>query len=633
MPEYLSPGVYIEEIETGPVPIQGVSTSTGGMVGLAQRGPIDQPTLCTSYGDFTRIFGNPLDPAAFAGANLHAGFNALAFAVEGFFLNGGTRVWIDRVSPPNPPSPNPPIVVRASANVSLQGGGGHTLTVSAVDPGAWANSAFGVLNGRYQQTDGLRITFGQDLGASAAVQAVLGSVYTLTSVLGIYIGAVLKGSHTGVADDFQAVSAVNATTKQVTTFNSFMNGVASGDSVQLVEFSITSDLLAAGSIVQSETFHNLTAYKQPAMLSNFVESVIGIPSATLQRTPGASNLIRVVVTPEAAYDTDVAYGPAITPTLALAGGADGLSSTTVDQSLFWGTQSDDPAQRTGVNALLNVRDISIVAIPGQTDPQLLDNLLAMCENARYRFAIVDTAMVTDVGDWHAADAAPPDVLVQRGNYDSKYGALYYPWLAIEDPFPANPANVAPVYIPPSGHIMGIYARSDIDRGVFKAPANEIVNGAIAFSHGVDQPTQDTLNPIGINALRDFRAENRGLRVWGARTLSSDAQWKYVNIRRLFIFLEASIEYGTQWVVFEPNNELLWARVRQSVSEFLTDVWRTGALMGTKPDEAFYVWCDRTTMTQSDLENGRLIVEIGVAPTYPAEFVIFRITQWAGPSGG
>src|SRR5665213_960915 len=182
-------------------------------------------------------------------------------------------------------------------------------------------------------------------------------------------------------------------------------------------------------------------------------------------------------------------------------------------------------------------------------------------------------------------------------------------------------------------MMGIYARSDINRGVFKAPADEVVNGIVGFSHHVDSGTHDILNPLGINALRDFTAENRGLRVWGARTVSSDPEWQYINIRRLCQYIEASIEYGTQWVVFEPNNELLWARVRQSVSDFLSHTWCSGALMGTKASEAFYVLCDRTTMTQSDIENGRLIVEIGIAPTFPAEFVIFRISQWTGSAQG
>jgi phage tail sheath protein FI len=171
---------------------------------------------------------------------------------------------------------------------------------------------------------------------------------------------------------------------------------------------------------------------------------------------------------------------------------------------------------------------------------------------------------------------------------------------------------------------GIYARVDVERGVHKAPANEVIRGITKIAQDVTKREQDLLNPRGINALRFF--PGRGNRVWGARTVSSDASWRYVNVRRLFIYVEESIDEGTQWVVFEPNDEPLWARVRQTITNFLTTVWRSGALEGTKPDEAFFVKCDRTTMTQDDIDNGRLICVIGIAPVKPAEFVIFRIQQ-------
>ena len=172
---------------------------------------------------------------------------------------------------------------------------------------------------------------------------------------------------------------------------------------------------------------------------------------------------------------------------------------------------------------------------------------------------------------------------------------------------------------------GIYARTDIERGVFKAPANEEVLGLIKLENNINKARQDVLNPENINALRFF--EGRGNRVWGARTISSDPEWMYINVRRLFIYLEHSIDKGTQWAVFEPNNERLWANIRNTIEDFLLVTWKTGALMGTKPEEAYFVRCDRTTMTQNDLDNGRLICLIGVAPTKPAEFVIFRIGQW------
>jgi len=188
-------------------------------------------------------------------------------------------------------------------------------------------------------------------------------------------------------------------------------------------------------------------------------------------------------------------------------------------------------------------------------------------------------------------------------------------------------------LPPSGYVAGIYARSDIERGVHKAPANEVVRGIVGLRRKVNKEQQDILNPypVNINVIRDFRDHNRGIRVYGGRVITSDPDWKYVNVRRLLIFIEASIERGLQWVVFEPNAEPLWARVRRVITNFLTVVWRNGALEGIKPEEAFFVKCDRTTMTRTEIDNGQLIVLVGVAPVKPAEFVIVRIGLWTARS--
>jgi phage tail sheath protein FI len=240
---------------------------------------------------------------------------------------------------------------------------------------------------------------------------------------------------------------------------------------------------------------------------------------------------------------------------------------------------------------------------------------------RYRFAVLDSP-------------APPtdtlaDVQNQRQQFDTKYAALYYPWLVTPEPFPVNLQKIQDYPIPPSGHMLGVYARTDIERGVHKAPANEVVRGITGLQRSLNKGEQDLLNqfPVNIDVIRDFRINNRGIRVWGARVITSDSDWKYVNVRRLMIFIEKSLDQGLQWVVFEPNAEPLWARVRRSISNFLTVVWRNGALEGTKKEEAFFVKCDRTTMTQADIDSGRLICVIGVAPVKPAEFVIIRIGLW------
>ena len=204
--------------------------------------------------------------------------------------------------------------------------------------------------------------------------------------------------------------------------------------------------------------------------------------------------------------------------------------------------------------------------------------------------------------------------------DNKYAALYYPWVYVYDPLTKSKKLV-----PPCGHMAGIYARVDVERGVHKAPANEYIAGITSLQVQVNTGQQEILNPRGVNVIRSF--PGRGNLVWGARTISKDPMWKYINVRRLFIFVEKSVKRSMQWAVFEPNNEKLWSRVKTSLTEFLTTVWKSGALMGTKPEEAFFVKVDRSTMTQNDLDNGRLIVVIGIAPTKPAEFVIFRFVQW------
>jgi phage tail sheath protein FI len=212
-------------------------------------------------------------------------------------------------------------------------------------------------------------------------------------------------------------------------------------------------------------------------------------------------------------------------------------------------------------------------------------------------------------------------------YDAKYAALYYPWLEVANPNPSAANGDRTLHVPPSGHVAGIWARNDNARGVWKAPANEVVRGALDVDFKVTSGEQELLNPVGINCIRPFGT--RGIRVWGARTLSSDPAWRYVNVRRLFNFIEESILRGTQWIVFEPNDLDLWQRVKRTITAFLIGMWRQGALLGATPEQAFYVKCDEETNPTASIDEGKLVVEIGIAPVKPAEFVIFRISQWQG----
>ena len=303
----------------------------------------------------------------------------------------------------------------------------------------------------------------------------------------------------------------------------------------------------------------------------------------------------------------------------MAEGADSSGTMKFDSRDYIGTDNG-PGKRTGLKALEDIEQISIIAAPGITDQNVQNELINQCEHLRYRFAILDPL--------YGTTTPLDDVENQRQLYDTHYAALYFPNLVIGNPDPASPAG-STIVIPPSGHMAGIYARTDIERGVHKAPANEVILGITDLNLTINKGEQDILNPppYQINVLRNFRHQGRGLRVWGARCITSDAQWKYVNVRRLFIFVEASLDRGTQWVVFEPNDYPLWDRVKQSISNFLTTVWRDGALMGTKVEEAFFVRVGRSTMTQDDIDNGRLIIMVGIAPVKPAEFVIIRISQF------
>jgi phage tail sheath protein FI len=295
--------------------------------------------------------------------------------------------------------------------------------------------------------------------------------------------------------------------------------------------------------------------------------------------------------------------------------------------IYTGLDDVDPEKRTGLFTFVNVDEISIVSVPGRTSPVIQGALIDFCENNRYCFAVLDGPVPPTV--WLGSNDSLADVQAQRQQFDTKYAALYHPWLLIEDPFPINMAKISNYPIPPSGHVIGVYARTDVDRGVHKAPANEVVSGIIGLQRIINKPEQDILNPypVNINVIRDFRPNDRGIRIWGGRVITSDTDWKYVNVRRLLIFIEKSIDRGLQWVVFEPNAEPLWARVRRTIGNFLTTVWRNGGLEGTKPEEAYFVKCDRTTMTQTDIDNGKLIAVVGVAPVKPAEFVIIRIGLW------
>ncbi len=511
MPEYLSPGVYVEEIEIGGKPVEGVSTSTVGFLGQTERGP-STPRLVTSWLDYQRVFGG------YFGTSQH-----LPYAVQGFFDNGGQRCYIGSI-------------VKASATKAelklAHDDDDNALTLEAIGEGAWGN----------------RI----------AAKVSLGSL--------------------------------------------------SGFKISLFYWKQTVTTLF-------DPESNTKMQPRPAVTESFDNLSLdaGSPDFYAKRMNGISHLVTI-----SQKTGDTGTLPKVTAVASLTGGKDsGDTATTLVLNDYTRTDSDVPGSRKGLTGFAEIDEISIVYAPNSNAVDgLTGALITHCENLKDRFAIIDSPPNT----------ASLDSLKPRDSNETKYAAFYYPWIKVVDP-----ENGMLRTVPPGGHMAGIYARTDVERGVHKAPANEVVRGAVDLEFQIMKREQDLLNPRGVNVIRAF--PGRGIRVWGARTLSSDASWKYINVRRLFIFLEESIDEGTQWVVFEPNDEKLWARVKRTINEFLTRVWRDGALMGTKPEEAFFVKVDRTTMTQDDIDNGRLIVLIGVAPVKPAEFVVFRIAQVAGGSDG
>jgi uncharacterized protein len=278
--------------------------------------------------------------------------------------------------------------------------------------------------------------------------------------------------------------------------------------------------------------------------------------------------------------------------------------------------------------LAAIDEIALVCAPGQDSDAVRDKIVAHCAATNDRFAIFDgpgPAAVQDLTTLtRPATASPPGVMPKR----TDLAAWYYPWITVFDPgtLLSDPETGGAVAVPPSGHVAGIYARVDIERGVFKSPANEVIRGALSVTHPLSKASQDGLNPKGVNCIR---ALNDNIYVWGARTVGGDANadLKYISVRRTLLFLRESIDEGTQWAVFEPNTPALWAKISRNVNAFLTTLWRSGALFGSTAQEAFFVKCDAETNPPELRELGQVVTEIGVSIARPAEFVIFRVSQF------
>jgi Bacteriophage tail sheath protein len=523
MPTYLSPGVYVEEVDRGSKPIEGVGTAVAAFVGFTAKAPMDDPSdpdgikprLITNWAQFESAFGGFVEGAM------------LPHAVYGYFNNGGGVCYVCRI-PHARGTTAPRKALPSAAKSELE-----TLEITALE-------------------DGSKIEVVIDPASPSDDKGTPPSSFTMR-----------------VRVDGQ----------------------------------------------EAEVFPDLSFGRG----SRYVGTVVNEQSKYVRvKAPSASGVTQADRIPAPGV---YALEPALPTAIAVSG------------SDFEGSETE----RTGVRGLVIADEVTMVVAPdlvtaatkdGQVDLDMFKAvqtaMVTHCENAGDRMAILDSPpgmSPQEIKDWRAGTAM----------YDSKFAALYYPWIKIANPTAgASGSGSKMLTIPPSGHLSGIWARNDNTRGVWKAPANEVVRGALDVDVKVTKGEQDLLNPIGINCIRPFGT--RGIRVWGARTLSSDPSWRYVNVRRLFNFIEESILLGTQWVVFEPNDLALWQRVKRTVHAFLLGLWRQGALFGATPEQAFYVKCDEETNPPESVDEGKLVVEIGVAPVKPAEFVIFRISQWQGGGG-
>lgn len=578
MAEYLSPGVYVEEYDSGAVPMQGVSTSTAGFIGLAQRGPVvGKPQLVTSFADYKRAFGGYLSEAKFGEARF------LPYAVEQFFINGGSRAYIMRVAAEGAAA------AKATAGV---------LQIEAANPGEWGNK--------------IRVTVEASSKAKTQVIAVNGADLKLKNAEGFNQGDVVElfdGKAKAYATIVSSLDNI-VTLDAPCTLNVADEKIGTPKYIKTCELTLTVKL---DDVV--ETYANVSLCPEAG---NFVSArtrksdLVTVAVAEAKAPAPKEGKEEKAPAPAKAGATPIELvgGAAV---IALAGGSDGKVAN-VNPSVYMGADNG-PGKRSGLAAFLENVDVSIMAIPGVTAPEVQAALIAHCENCKSCFAILDVPIDRKKTN---------DVAEFRDMYDTTYAAMYHPWLEMFDPLAKRSA-----YFPPSGAMAGIYARTDNERGVHKAPANEIVRGCTGLSCNYNEGEQDILNPKGVNLIRAFTG--RGIRVWGARTMSSNGLWKYVNVRRLYIYIEESIKANTNWVVFEPNSEVLWGRVTRTIEMFLATCWRSGALAGSTPSEAYFVECGPTTMTQDDIDNGRLICNIGIAAVKPAEFVIFRITQHTASS--
>lgn len=636
---YKYPAVYIEE-QPATGPIEGVGTSTPALLGPALDGPVGVPIKITNWTQYKAIFGEfSVTPRLY-----------LSHAVRGFFENGGTAAYVVRVGTASRGAWT--LLDRGStpgqalcAEALKDGVDSNTVTIAVQDaaPGLVANA--NVLKGRAPLKVGPATTLVTLAAIADAANFRVGDVvtvaagatrYSIVRIAGDQITLSSAVAASVVANDIIRIAdlAIGQKRFRVDKTDGMEPGTvlslkqASGNTEDAVIEKLEADavVLAKGltktyTLDQADAATALASYEFTLVIKK-----PGFPTETfaqLSMDPRHSRYVARAVT-----STWVSVGPPPVP---------GVQAPPLNHPAVIGNTAplplaanDNPAAvglshyQAALAALEKFEDVNMVCVPGRVDASVQAAVVAHCEKMADRIAILD-------GDSSARPPIMPGsaLFTQRAAVLSArgYAALYYPWIWINDPLSRTGDDL--LLVPPSGHVAGVYSRSDSQRGVHKAPANEYITGAVDLGAMLSNADQGELNIEGINVLRVFPGQ-RPI-VWGARTTApkDEVPWRYVNVRRLFLFVEKSIQRGIRWAVFEPNDQVLWKKLERTITEFLTRVWRSGALFGTNPSEAFYVKVDEELNPASVRALGQVIVEVGIAPVRPAEFVVVRIAMWDG----
>lgn len=660
MPNYTSPGVYYERVDASTPAIGAVRTDIAGFVGIAERGPIDMAVPVESWRQFSANFGG------------FTGSAYLAYSVRAFFENGGKRCWVVRVASRDGLGGAQP-----ASTVISDGSGAAAWQVQASSPGSWGSG----LTIEWQEIHrGQTVTIpGQPAVMAVPTSNVRAPVASpVASVAGFGRASMVRLTQLG-ATQIKVVSDVDPITNSLIwvsdspisrlPYDSPLTGFDPNKPIfiETIEY----QLIVNQPGMQVSVYRNLSLIPENPNYGPVAMPPYMVPADAINRGLLAPPPLPVTIVEMRTLPLDDVIPLQIDPdaTLSLSGGTDGLALLSTydfigEEPTPWDSDLEAAAKRRGILVIGAVEEVAIVAVPDiQIQPELpalfapprrcvpdpcLPNqprptpgsapaaatelppvfpesaiytvqaaLVQMCEALADRIALIEppVSAVRDSGD------ALSRVRAWRSRFDSKYAALYYPWLRVVDPL-RNASDSLTRDIPPSGHVAGQYANTDLTVGVHKAPANNQLQWIQDTTFAINDALGGLLNPLGVNAIRTF--PGRGIRIYGARTVTSDTSWIYVNVRRLLMMIEKSIYLSTQWAVFEPNNDLTRIKINLSLTSFLVALWQQGALMGGTPQAAFYVTCDASNNPQSTVDNGQLFADVGVAPSQPFEFVVLRL---------